>query len=148
MVACDTWDNALLHCWTCIDGHEVPLRLEMKRMAPGETNSWFVEVLGTEGGVRYSTKEPKTLWLFENGKEQFWKKTDLGFGMPFKTVTGGIFEPGFPDIIQQMWAAFLMERTGLLGDRFGCATPSEAVATQKIFAAALASQASGTAVMV
>ena len=71
MAFCDTWDNALLHCWTSIEGHEVPLRLEMKRMAPGETNSWFVELLGTEGGVRYSTKEPKTLWLFENGKEQF-----------------------------------------------------------------------------
>jgi hypothetical protein len=83
------------------------MRLEMKRMAPGETNTWFIEVLGTEGGVRYSTKEPKTLWVFENGKEQFWKKTDLGFGMPFKAVTGGIFEPGFPDVIQQMWAAYL-----------------------------------------
>lgn len=81
----------------------------MKRMAPQETNSWFVELLGTEGGVRYSTKEPKKLWLCENGKEQLWKKTDLGFGMPFKTMTGGIFEPGFPDMIQQMWAAFIMK---------------------------------------
>jgi len=66
--------------------------------------------------------------------------------MPFKTVTGGIFEPGFPDIIQQMWAAFLMERAGLLGARFGCATPAEAVATQEIFAAALTSQSTGNAV--
>jgi predicted dehydrogenase len=143
MAACDTWDNALLHCWTEIGGDEVPLRLEMKRLAPGETNTWFVEVLGTGGGVRYSTKEPKTLWLFENGKEQFWKRTDLGFGMPFKTVTGGIFEPGFPDMIQQMWAAFLMEREGLLGGRFGCATVEEAVATQEIFAVALASHEQG-----
>ncbi|WP_395744129.1 Gfo/Idh/MocA family protein [Prosthecobacter sp.] len=140
---CDTWDNALLSCWTHIGGHEVPMRLEMKRMAPGETNTWYIEVLGTEGGVRFSTKEPKTLWLFENGKEQFWKKTDLGFGMPFKTVTGGIFEPGFPDMIQQMWAAFLMEREGLLGGRCGCATVEEAVATQEIFAAALASHEQG-----
>ena len=116
------------------------MRLEMKRLAPGETNSWFMEVLGTEGGVRYSTKEPKTLWLFEGGKEQYWKRTDLGFGMPFKTVTGGIFEPGFPDVIQQMWAAFLTERDGNLKGRFGCATPKEAVATQQIFAAALESQ--------
>jgi predicted dehydrogenase len=146
MAACDTWDNAMLHGWTQIDGHEVPLRLEMKRMAPGETNSWFIEVLGTEGGVRYSTKEPKTLWVFENGKEQYWKRTDLGFAMPFKVVTGGIFEPGFPDVIQQMWAAFLMERAGRLGGRFGCATPQEAVATQEIFAAALESQKSGTVV--
>lgn len=146
MTDCDTWDNAMLHCWTEIEAQSVPMRLEMKRLAPGETNSWFIEVLGTEGGARYNTKEPKTLWLFEGGKEQYWKKTDLGFGMPFKAVTGGIFEPGFPDIIQQMWAAFLMEREGLLDGRFGCATPDEAVGTQEIFAAALESQRGGQVV--
>lgn len=140
MTPCDTWDNAMLHCWTMINGDEVPMRLEMKRLAPGETNTWFIEVLGTTGGARYSTKEPKTLWLFEGGKEQYWKRTDLGFGMPFKAVTGGIFEPGFPDLMQQMWAAYLMEREGKLASRFGCATPDEAVATQQIFAAALESQ--------
>jgi len=142
MTACDTWDNALLHTWTIINGNDVPMRLEMKRLAPGETNTWFIEVLGTEGGVRFSTKFPKTLWFFEGGKEQYWKQTDLGFtGTPFKVVTGGIFEPGFADVIQQMWAAFLMEREGLLGDRFGCATVEEAVASQEIFEAALKSQA-------
>ena len=66
--------------------------------------------------------------------------------MQVKTVTGGIFEPGFPDIIQQMWAAYLLERDGQLGDLFGCATPDEAVASQEIFAAALESQAGGSAV--
>lgn len=146
MTACDTWDNALLHTWVDIGGHEAPMRLEMKRLAPGETNTWFIEVLGTEGGVRYSTKEPKTLWIFEGGREQYWKRTDLGFGMPFKSVTGGIFEPGFPDVIQQMWAAFLMEREGLLGERFGCATVAEAVTSQEIFGAALESQRSGKVV--
>ena len=30
MAACDTWDNALLNCWTTIGTDEVPLRLEMK----------------------------------------------------------------------------------------------------------------------
>ena len=105
--------------------------------------SWFFQVIGTEGGVRFSTARPKTLEIFEGGKEQYWKSTDLGFAMPFKTITGGIFEVGFPDVIQQMWAAFLMEREGQLGDRFGCATPDEAVAAQRIYAAALASQKSG-----
>lgn len=147
MTVCDTWDNAMLHTWTTVSGHEVPLRLEMKRLAPGETNTWFIEVLGTEGGVRFSTKTPKTLWFFEGGKEQYWKQTDLGMtGMPFKVVTGGIFEPGFADVIQQMWAAFLMEREGKLGDRFGCATVEEAVASQEIFAAALKSQGDKSAV--
>ncbi|MFV1995259.1 MAG: Gfo/Idh/MocA family protein, partial [Verrucomicrobiales bacterium] len=146
--SCDTWDNATLHAWIDVEGQpeQVPLRLEMKRFAPGETDTWFFEIRGTEGGVRYSTKEPKTLWLFERGTEQFWKRTDLGFQTPFKTVTGGIFEPGFPDIIQQMWAAYLLERAGLLGDRFGCATPDEAVASQEIFAAALRSQSEGSVV--
>ena len=138
--ACDTWDNALIHAWTDIGGVEVPLRLEMKRLAPGATNTWFIEILGTDGGVRFSTSEPKTLWQFERGKEQWWKRTELGFSTAFKTVTGGIFEPGFPDVIQQMWAAFLLEREGMLDNRFGCATPEEAVATHEIFSAALASQ--------
>jgi predicted dehydrogenase len=145
-IACDTWDNALLHTWTSISGEAVPLRLEMKRLAPGATNTWFIEILGTQGGVRYSTAEPKTLWIFERDKEQWWKRTDLGFGTPFKTVTGGIFEPGFPDVIQQMWAAYLMEREGLLDGRFGCATPQEALSTHEIFAAALESQRTGSVV--
>ncbi|QJE94347.1 Gfo/Idh/MocA family protein [Luteolibacter luteus] len=136
-VACDTWDNAVIHAWAEEKGDAFPLRLEMKRMAPGATNTWFIEVLGTDGGVRFSTAEPKTLHVFERGKEQWWKRTDLGFATPFKTVTGGIFEPGFPDVIQQMWAAYLMERAGELGGRFGCATPEEAVASHEIFAAAL-----------
>jgi len=139
MVNCDTWDNAVVHAWADLDGAEVPLRLEMKRLAPGATNTWFIEILGTDGGVRFSTAEPKTLHVFERAKEQWWKRTDLGFGTSFKTVTGGIFEPGFPDVIQQMWAAYLMEREGALDDRFGCATPEEAVASHEIFAAALES---------
>jgi predicted dehydrogenase len=146
MAVCDTWDNAVLHSWTEVGGVEVPLRLEMKRLAPGATNTWFIEVLGTESGVRFSTSMPKTLEVFERGKEQWWKRTDLGFGTPFKTVTGGIFEPGFPDVIQQMWAAYLAEREGLLEGRFGCATPQEAVATHEIFAAALESQKSQSVV--
>ena len=136
MAACDTWDNALLHSWVKLDGADVPMRLEMKRLAPGATNTWFIEILGMDGGVRFSTAEPKTFWVFERDKEQWWKRTDLGFSTPFKTVTGGIFEPGFPDVIQQMWAAYLMEREGQLDGRFGWATPEEAVATHEIFAAA------------
>jgi hypothetical protein len=60
--------------------------------------------------------------------------------MDFKTITGRVFEPGFPDILMQMWAAFLTERAGVLAGRFGCATPDEAVAQHEIWAAALESQ--------
>jgi len=141
MTACDTWDNAHLHTWVGTE-ESFPLRLEMKRLAPGETNSWFFEVSGTEGGVRYNTKQPKTLEIFERDEsgEQFWKQTDLGFGTPFKTVTGGIFETGFPDVIQQMWAAYLVEREGKLEEKFACVSVEEAVASQRIFEAALKSQ--------
>ena len=138
--ACDTWDNATLHCTADIAGQSAPLTLEMKRLAPGETNTWLFELLGTERGVRFSTKEPKTLWQFRRDKEQWWEKTDLGFAPPFKTITGGIFEPGFPDVLQQMWAAFLAERAGRLDGRFGCATPDEAVRHHELWAAALESQ--------
>jgi predicted dehydrogenase len=143
---CDTWDNAMLHTEVEIDGAEVPLRFEMKRLAPGETNTWFIEILGTEGGVKFSTKEPKTLWTFRRGKEQAWERVDLGFHGPFPTITGGIFEPGFPDCFLQMWAAYLAERAGKLGERFGCVTPEEAVASHELFAAALVSHAEKRAV--
>lgn len=133
---CDTWDNATLSCTV---GEDVPMRLEMKRMAPGETNTWFIEVLGTEGGVKYSTKDSKALWVFEPGKQQAWQRLDLGHQSVFKTVTGGIFEFGFPDSFLQMWAAFLAERAGKLENKFGCVTVDEAVASHRIFAAALES---------
>lgn len=137
--ACDTWDNATLHTETTVQGEVIPMRLEMKRLAPGETNSWYFEVLGTERGARFSSKDPKALWLFERGTEQSWRRVDLGFQTPFRTVTGGIFEVGFSDIFQQMLASFAAEWAGTLGDRFGCVTPEEAVASHEIFAAALAS---------
>ncbi len=140
MTACDTWDNAMLHTEVEIDGNEVPVRFEMKRLAPSETNTWFIEVLGTDGGVKFSTKEPKTLWTFQRGKEQLWQKTDLGFNGPFPAITGGIFEPGFPDCFQQMWAAYIAERAGKLDGRFGCVTPEEAVRSHELFEAALRSQ--------
>jgi predicted dehydrogenase len=143
MAPCDTWDNAMLHCETSYRGQTVPMRIETKRLAPGEMNTWFLEVLGTDGGVRFSTKEPKTLWVFERrGGEQIWQRYDVGQGSSaFSVVTGGIFEAGFPDCFLQMWAGYVLEREGLLGDRFGCATPEEAVASHELFEAALKSHA-------
>ena len=147
MATCDTWDNAMLHTEVEIDGSEVPVRFEMKRLAPSETNTWFIEILGTDGGVKFSTKEPKTLWTFQRGKEQLWQKTDLGFNGPFPTITGGIFEPGFPDCFLQMWAAYIAERAGKLDGRFGCVTPEEAVRSHELFEAALKSQETKSSVI-
>jgi len=146
MAACDTWDNALLHTDVEIDGAEVPVRFEMKRLAPGATNTWFLEILGTEGGVRFSTAEPKTLWQFQRGREQVWQRAELGFHGPFTTITGGIFEPGFPDCFLQMWAAFLAERAGKLDGKFGCVTPAEALLSHELFSAALESHQQKAAV--
>jgi predicted dehydrogenase len=140
MAPCDTWDNALLSTNVRVGPDVVPMAFEMKRIAPGETNTWFVEILGLKGGARFSTKEPKTFWTFERTPDQAWRRTDLGFTMPFRVISGQIFEPGFPDVLQQMWAAYLAERAGVLGDRFGCATPEEATASHAIWQAALRSQ--------
>jgi predicted dehydrogenase len=148
VAACDTWDNATLHTDVHIDDQTVPFTLEMKRMAPTETDTWIFEIMGTDRGARYSTKEPKTFWTYRRGQEQCWEKTDLGFSTPFKTITGGIFTPGFPDVLMQMWAAYLAERAGALGDRFGCATPDEAVAQHEIWDAALTSQKEGAVIAV
>jgi predicted dehydrogenase len=147
MAPCDTWDNAMLHCDVdvrnaqgIVTDHDVPMRLEMKRLAPGEMNSWFLEVYGTDGGVRYSTKEPKTLWIFRRAKEQVWERYDVGMSeSAFPVITGGIFEAGFSDCFQQMLAAFAAEHEGELKGRFGCVTPDEAVLSHELFAAALAS---------
>lgn len=138
---CDTWENALL-AGEFLDAHAhpVPITFEMKRVAPGETDTWYLEVIGTEASYRFSTKEPKTLWVFRRDKEQWWQKTDLGNTPPFKVITPGITEFGFADCFQQMIAAFAAEWTGVLGERFGCVTPDEAVASHELWAAALNSQ--------
>ena len=138
-VACDTDDNAVWNVDALIDGHETPLRLEVKRVMPGEMNTWFIEVYGTQGAVKFSTKEPKTLWTFRREKEQIWERVDLGHQPQFPVVTGAIFEFGFPDAFLQMWAAFIAERNGSLGNRFGCATVDECLRAHQMNEAALES---------
>jgi predicted dehydrogenase len=140
-VRCDTWDNATLHA----DAGGFPLTLEMKRIAPGETNTWRLRALGMDGGVEFSTASPKAVHRFavREGR-QVWERLETGSQSAFPTVTGPIFEFGFSDAVLQMWAAFLAERAGALGDRLGCATPEEALAGHELFAAAERSHAEGT----
>lgn len=139
---CDTWNNATLSTTITVENNDILMMLEMKRLAPGETNSWFIEISGTEGGVKYNTKDTKALWTFKREKEQVWQRVDLGFQVAFPTITGGIFEPGFPDCFMQMLAAYFAEREGFLNDRFGCVTPEEALMSHKIFDGALMSHES------
>ncbi|HZC35364.1 MAG TPA: Gfo/Idh/MocA family oxidoreductase [Chthoniobacterales bacterium] len=139
---CDTWDNAILNTEVMVDDAEVPMRIETKRLAPTEMNTWYIEVLGTDAGIRFSTKEPKTLWRYQRAEDQGWFRTDLGSQSAFPTISGSIFETGFNDCFQQMWAAFLAEREGILGNQFGCVTPDEAVLSHRLFKAALESEKS------
>ena len=146
--ACDTWDNATLSCDVLVGGEEVPMRWECKRLAPGHRNSWFLEVVGTRGGWKFSTQNPKTLHRFGLGGEPVWSASDLPHEGAFATVTGNIFEFGFSDTLLQMLSAFACERAGTLGNRFGMATPDEAVASHEIWEAALVSQREKRAVEV
>lgn len=152
LVDCDTWDNAVLHNWSRHEGVAFPLTIETKRIDPGQKNTWEFEVLGLSGGVRFSTKNPKLVEVFTVaqvpalGKEQIWQRLDAGSQSVWPTVTGAIFEFGFSDSILQMWAAFLAEREGMLGERFGTATPDEAAQTHRIYRAAIVSHRDGQAV--
>jgi len=76
---------------------------------------------------------------------QDWTEIEAGSQSVFPTVTGHIFEAGFSDAVMQMFAAFLADWAGELGDRFGCVTPAEALASHRVWDAALRSHSSGTA---
>ncbi len=153
MVPCRTWDNAVLTC-RCVDrdnGKPFSMLLETKRMAPGQTNTWFIEVYGTEGSARFTTHDPKAFYYSETiGKEQPWCRLDLGVSpLSFPVVTGGIFEFGFADGVQQMLAAFVNDLAGRpVTDAFGCVTPDETALSHRVMTAALESEKSGKRVAV
>lgn len=145
MATCDTWDNATLLGRVNSEAGDFPILLHTKRIAPGETNTWYLKVHGTELSLEYSTKAPKTLRRLEyRGGEQAWQHLDLGYESAYPAITGSIFEFGFPDAILQMWAAFCDElahgQEGMY-QPFGCVTPEEAAQSHRIFTDALAAQA-------
>ncbi len=139
-VPCKTWDNATLICDTKTDdGDTFPMYLETKRMEPGATNEWYIEVYGLENSAKFSTGDPNAFVYTQSvGKEQAWCRLDMGFKPQFKTITGDIFEFGFTDSILQMWCAFLKEIVGEAVD-FGCFTPEETALSHRLLTAALKS---------
>lgn len=147
MVPCETWDNAtLLGEVADAEGRTFPLTIKTQRIAPGEKNSWFLEILGLRGCARWNSKRANRFdFLDYRGGEQAWQSVDLGHEVTFPVITGGIFEAGFTDVILQMWAAFLHELVnGAPPSRFaGCATPREAALSHALFTAALESQRTG-----
>jgi predicted dehydrogenase len=149
-VPCKTWDNGTLNCDVVnpADGRPFPMSVRIHRIAPGETDTWYLEILGTKFSCRFSTREPKTWRFMEySGGAQCWQEESLGYETIYKTITGGIFEFGFSDAILQMWAAFLDELVNKKAP-FPCATPDEALASHRIFTAALESQRARQAVSV
>jgi predicted dehydrogenase len=141
-VVCDTWDNALLTCTAHPErGRDFTMLWEPRRIAPGHANTWYFEAVGMDGGVRFSTREPATLRRFSvRDGEQVWEEVQPGNVSAWPVVSGAIFEFGFGDALLQMWAAYFAERVGALGERFGTATPHEALMAHRVFDAALRSQ--------
>lgn len=153
MVPCETWDNATLFCEAQEPdtGKSFPLTIKTQRLAPGEKDTWYFEVLGTQTSVRFSSKNTNALEVMEyNGGEQVWQKIDMGHETAFKSITGGIFEFGFSDAILQMWAAFLYElEHGTPPKKFaGCVTPEEVAYSHRLFTAALESHNNTSTVVV
>ena len=152
-VPCDTWDHATL----LIDaedaargGQRFPWTLRTSRIAAGSRNAWYVEILGTRGGARYSTASPNRFELLEyqGGAEQSWRTIEAGYETAFPTITGPIFEFGFNDALPQMWAAYVTELldAACAPATARCLTLNEAVAAHALFDAALASQRHGTVI--
>jgi predicted dehydrogenase len=147
LVPCETWDNAVLTC-RCTDpktGKEFSMVVETKRMAPGATNNWFIEVYGTEGSAKFSTHNPKAFDFLTNAdKEQGWTRIDVGAQSAIQSITGGIFEFGFSDAFQQMIGAFVQELSGNGSlHPFPNITPQETRWSHQLFTAALESYNAG-----
>lgn len=147
-VPCRTWDNGSLHIDTVnpVDGQPFPMNVRICRIAPGETDTWYLEVTGTKFSIRFSSRNMKSLQFMEySGGAQTWQDENLGYETRYKTLTGGIFEFGFSDAILQMWAAFLDELVHGKAP-YGCVRPEEALESHRLFTAALESQRSHQAV--
>ena len=141
---CRTWDNATLLCEAeCGEGGPCfPMTLKTQRIAPGEKNTWYLEIRGTQSSARFSTRNPRRLELLEyRGGEQTWQQIDMGQETAFKTISGSIFEFGFSDAILQMWGGFIYElATGRrLKPLAGCVTPEETALHHELLTGALES---------
>ncbi len=143
---CKTWDNAtvLIHAHDPQTDNQFPWTLRTERIAPGEKNSWYVEVLGETMSAKWNSREANTLHVLDHqatGGAQNWQQLQTGYSPRYATITGGIFEFGFTDAILQMWAAYLHEMvTGEVPNSFaGCVTPDEVTVSHEIFTAALQS---------
>lgn len=139
-VPCETWDNAVLMCEAQnTAGDTFPMQLEMKRMAPGCTNTVEYEIYGLNLSARFTTDDPNAIHYTQAvGREQAWARLVIGQKTLYPVITGSIFEFGFSDSLLQMFAAFVSELRGLPCS-FGCFTPAEAHLSHRVLTAALES---------
>ncbi len=137
-VPCETWDNAFLLCEAKNEADDVfPMTLEMKRMAPGCTNTVEYEIYGLDMSAKFTTDDPNAIrYTFSVGREQAWARLVIGQKTLYPVITGSIFEFGFSDSLLQMFAAFVSELRGL-PCAFGCFTPAEAHLSHILLTAAL-----------
>ena len=125
--------------------------LSTKRIAPGQGNTWYLRIYGTEMSAEFSTKNPKELRFlpYSPGSTQEWRSLDLPHQPVYPGITGSIFEFGFSDALLQMLATFCDELVhGKEGMRqsFGCVTPEETAFSHHLFTAALESQRTTTTI--
>ena len=142
MVPCETWDNAILMCQTTNENGDVfPMQLEMKRMAPGCTNTVEYEIYGLNMSAKFTSDDPNAICYTQAvGREQAWARLVIGQKTQFPVITGSSFEFGFSDSLLQMFAAFVSELRGLPCS-FGCFRPDEAKRSHELLSAALESHA-------
>ena len=146
-VPCLTWDNALICCDVRdVDGEVFPMYLETKRMSPGSTDEWVLEVYGVNASAKFTSSDPNAFFYTDSWeKEQAWCRLGIGFKTMHPTITGGIFEFGFTDAILQMWATFICEIEGKEVP-FGLMRPEETALSHKVQTAALISHKEGRVV--
>ena len=139
-VPCETWDNAIVLCEARDGaGDHFPMQLEMKRMAPGCTNTVEYEIYGLKMSAKFTTDDPNAVrYTLARGREQAWARLVVGQKTLYPVITGSIFEFGFSDSLLQMFAAFISELRGLPCP-FGCFTPNEALLSHRVLTAALES---------
>ncbi len=161
-VPCETWDNAAMLTRVQRHGQDFPMMISVKRIAPGHRNTWYIRVHGTRQSVHFSTENPKVIRTLpypaaasgaSGGGGQAWHVEDVPLAPPYASITGSIFEFGFADAVQQMWAAFCdemlhgvdgMHQTQPKGQPpFTCVTPDEARRQHDVLDAALRSHLEG-----
>lgn len=152
-VPCETWDNATLltQVRDPRDGNSFPWTLRAHRIMPGEMNTWYLSIYGTQASAKFSLRNVKELQILAyTGAEQAWQTVEVGFAPSYETITGHNFEFGALDAIMQMIAAFMYELSHgkPLSRMAACPTPEELHQCHLLFTAALASQKRGETVRV